>query len=71
MPDPTHMLAFLLAALLLAATPGRGMLYVLARSLGGADGGGDSGTSRAASASTPLARSARKCGAATIAMFTD
>jgi threonine/homoserine/homoserine lactone efflux protein len=35
MPDTTHMLAFLLAALVLAAIPGPGMLYVLARSLGG------------------------------------
>jgi threonine/homoserine/homoserine lactone efflux protein len=35
MPDAAHMLAFLLAALVLAAIPGPGLLYVLARSLGG------------------------------------
>lgn len=35
MPDTTHMLAFFLAALVLAAIPGPGLLYVLARSLGG------------------------------------
>lgn len=35
MPDGTHMLAFFLAALVLAAVPGPGLLYVLARSLGG------------------------------------
>jgi threonine/homoserine/homoserine lactone efflux protein len=35
MPDRSHLLAFLLAALVLAAIPGPGMLYVLARSLGG------------------------------------
>jgi threonine/homoserine/homoserine lactone efflux protein len=35
MPDSSHLLAFLLAALVLAAIPGPGMLYVLARSLGG------------------------------------
>jgi threonine/homoserine/homoserine lactone efflux protein len=35
MPDATHMLAFFLAALVLAAIPGPGLLYVLARSLGG------------------------------------
>ena len=35
MPDSAHLAAFLLAALALAAMPGPGMLYVLARSLGG------------------------------------
>src|SRR5215218_7093700 len=35
MPDTAHLLAFTLAALTLAAIPGPGMLYVLARSLGG------------------------------------
>lgn len=35
MPDSAHLLAFALAAALLAAIPGPGMLYVLARSLGG------------------------------------
>jgi threonine/homoserine/homoserine lactone efflux protein len=35
MPDAAHMLAFLLAALVVAAIPGPGLLYVLARSLGG------------------------------------
>jgi threonine/homoserine/homoserine lactone efflux protein len=35
MPDASHMLAFLLAALVLAVIPGPGLLYVLARSLGG------------------------------------
>jgi threonine/homoserine/homoserine lactone efflux protein len=35
MPDSAHLLAFTLAALTLAAIPGPGMLYVLARSLGG------------------------------------
>ena len=35
MPDTPHLLAFTLAALTLAAIPGPGMLYVLARSLGG------------------------------------
>jgi threonine/homoserine/homoserine lactone efflux protein len=35
MPDNAHLIAFTLAALTLAAIPGPGMLYVLARSLGG------------------------------------
>ncbi len=35
MPDSAHMLLFLSAAFLLAAAPGPGMLYVLARSLRG------------------------------------
>src|SRR5687768_14009354 len=35
MPDTAHLVAFTLAALTLAAIPGPGMLYVLARSLGG------------------------------------
>ena len=35
MPDSAHLAAFLLAALLLAVIPGPGLLYVLARSLGG------------------------------------
>lgn len=35
MPDTAHLLAFLLAALALSLLPGPGMLYVLARSLGG------------------------------------
>jgi threonine/homoserine/homoserine lactone efflux protein len=35
MPDTAHLLAFALAAVTLAAIPGPGMLYVLARSLGG------------------------------------
>jgi threonine/homoserine/homoserine lactone efflux protein len=35
MPDATQMLAFFLAAIVLAAIPGPGLLYVLARSLGG------------------------------------
>src|SRR5918992_6025330 len=35
MPDSAHLIAFTLAALTLAAIPGPGMLYVLARSLGG------------------------------------
>lgn len=35
MPDSAHLLAFTVAALTLAAIPGPGMLYVLARSLGG------------------------------------
>lgn len=35
MPDAAHMLAFFFAALVLAAIPGPGLLYVLARSLGG------------------------------------
>jgi threonine/homoserine/homoserine lactone efflux protein len=35
MPDTAHLAAFLLAALALAAIPGPGLLYVLARSLGG------------------------------------
>ena len=35
MPDAAHLTAFLAAALLLAAIPGPGMLYVLARSLAG------------------------------------
>jgi threonine/homoserine/homoserine lactone efflux protein len=34
-PDTAHLLAFTLAALTLAVIPGPGMLYVLARSLGG------------------------------------
>jgi threonine/homoserine/homoserine lactone efflux protein len=34
-PDSAHLIAFTLAALTLAAIPGPGMLYVLARSLGG------------------------------------
>jgi threonine/homoserine/homoserine lactone efflux protein len=40
MPDATHILAFFLAALVLAAIPGPGLLYVLARSLGGGRGVG-------------------------------
>ncbi len=35
MPDRAHLLAFLWAAIILALLPGPGMLYVLARSLGG------------------------------------
>lgn len=35
MPDLSHLAAFALAAVVLAAIPGPGMLYVLARSLGG------------------------------------
>ena len=35
MPDATHLTAFALAALTIALIPGPGMLYVLARSLGG------------------------------------
>ena len=35
LPDPQHLLAFTAAALVLAAVPGPGMLYVLARSLAG------------------------------------
>lgn len=35
MPDAAHLTAFLAAALVLAVTPGPGMLYVLARSVGG------------------------------------
>jgi threonine/homoserine/homoserine lactone efflux protein len=35
MPDTAHLAAFLLAALVLAVIPGPGLLYVLARSLGG------------------------------------
>ena len=35
MPDAAHMTAFLAAAVVLAAAPGPGLLYVLARSLGG------------------------------------
>ena len=35
MPDPTHFLVFLSAAVLLAIAPGPGMLYVLARTLAG------------------------------------
>lgn len=35
MPDAAHMFAFFLAALVLAVIPGPGLLYVLARSLGG------------------------------------
>ena len=35
MPDASHLTAFLLAALVLAVIPGPGLLYVLARSLGG------------------------------------
>lgn len=34
MPDSAHLTAFLAAALVLAITPGPGMLYVLARSVG-------------------------------------
>ncbi len=40
MPDTAHLVAFTLAALTLAAIPGPGMLYVLARSLGGGRGVG-------------------------------
>ncbi len=40
MPDHAQLLAFFAAALLLAAIPGPGMLYVLARSLGGGRGVG-------------------------------
>jgi threonine/homoserine/homoserine lactone efflux protein len=40
MPDTAHLVAFTLAALTLAAVPGPGMLYVLARSLGGGRGVG-------------------------------
>jgi threonine/homoserine/homoserine lactone efflux protein len=70
MPDTRHMLAFLLAALVLAAIPGPGMLYVLARSLGGgravglrsslgtAVGGGVHVVSAAAGLSAVLAASA-------------
>jgi len=35
MPDAAHLAAFLLAALALALMPGPGLLYVLAKSLGG------------------------------------
>ena len=35
MPDAAHLVAFLLAAVTIALIPGPGMLYVLARSLGG------------------------------------
>ena len=35
MPDATHLTAFLIAAVTIALIPGPGMLYVLARSLGG------------------------------------
>ena len=35
MPDTAHLLAFTLAALTLAVIPGPGLLYVLARTLGG------------------------------------
>src|SRR5580704_15126295 len=35
MPDARHFLLFLTAAVLLAITPGPGIFYVLARSLGG------------------------------------
>jgi hypothetical protein len=35
MPDTAHLVAFLLAALVLSAIPGPGLLYFLARSLGG------------------------------------
>ena len=35
MPDPAQLVAFTLAAVVLAVIPGPGMLYVLARSLGG------------------------------------
>jgi threonine/homoserine/homoserine lactone efflux protein len=35
LPDAAHLTAFLAAALVLAITPGPGMLYVLARSVGG------------------------------------
>jgi threonine/homoserine/homoserine lactone efflux protein len=34
MPDHAHLTAFLVAALVLAITPGPGIFYVLARSLG-------------------------------------
>jgi threonine/homoserine/homoserine lactone efflux protein len=34
LPDHAHMTAFLAAALVLAVTPGPGIFYVLARSLG-------------------------------------
>jgi threonine/homoserine/homoserine lactone efflux protein len=40
MPDTAHLVAFTVAALTLAAIPGPGMLYVLARSLGGGRGVG-------------------------------
>ncbi len=40
MPDLRHLAAFALAAVVLAAIPGPGMLYVLARSLGGGRGVG-------------------------------
>src|ERR1700712_2996758 len=40
MPDTAHLTAFLAAALVLAITPGPGMLYVLARSLAGGTGAG-------------------------------
>jgi threonine/homoserine/homoserine lactone efflux protein len=40
MPDTAHLVAFTLAAITLAAIPGPGMLYVLARSLGGGRGVG-------------------------------
>src|SRR5215212_11475509 len=35
MPDASHLIAFALAAATIALIPGPGMLYVLARSLGG------------------------------------
>jgi threonine/homoserine/homoserine lactone efflux protein len=40
MPDGAHLLAFLGAAVVLAAVPGPGMLYVLARTLGRGRGAG-------------------------------
>jgi threonine/homoserine/homoserine lactone efflux protein len=40
MPDAPHMFAFLLAALVLAVIPGPGLLYVLARSIGGGSAAG-------------------------------
>src|SRR3954465_1263078 len=40
MPDTAHLTAFLAAAVVLAAIPGPGMLYVLARALGHGRGAG-------------------------------
>jgi threonine/homoserine/homoserine lactone efflux protein len=40
MPDAAHLSAFLAAAFVLAITPGPGMLYVLARSVGEGSGAG-------------------------------
>jgi threonine/homoserine/homoserine lactone efflux protein len=40
MPDTAHLTAFLAAAFVLAITPGPGMLYVLARSVGEGSGAG-------------------------------